>query len=71
MIQYGIKFSTKHPSETNKNFENSHLNSIIISVKIVLFTIKIEIFCNQNRIGLKYFADISFGMTLVQIDRQK
>ena len=31
---------------------------------------KIEIFCNQNSIGLKYFAEIWFGVFLVQIDRQ-
>ena len=30
---------------------------------------KIEIFCNQNSIDLKYFAEIWFGMFLVQIDR--
>ena len=28
MLHYGIKLSTKHPSETNKNFENSCLKSI-------------------------------------------
>ena len=56
MMQYGIKLSTKHPSETNNNFENSHLKSIIFSVKNRTFyniPIKIEIFCNQNSIGLK------------------
>ena len=31
----------------------------------------IEIFCILNSIGLKYFAEIWFGMFLVQIDRQK
>ena len=25
MMQYGITLSTKHPSETNNNFENSYL----------------------------------------------
>ena len=25
MMQYGIKLSTKHPSETNNNFEINHL----------------------------------------------
>ena len=57
--------STKHPSETKNNFENSYLKSIIFSVKNRTFyniSIKIEIFCNQNSIGLKYFADIWFGM---------
>ena len=29
-----------------------------------------KIFRNQNNIGLKYFANIRFGMFLVQIDRQ-
>ena len=29
MMQYGIKFSTNHPSETNNNFENSYLKLII------------------------------------------
>ena len=74
MMQYGIKLSTKHPSEIKNNFENSYLKSIIFSVKNRIFyniPIKIEIFCNQNSIGLKYFADIWFGMFLVQIYRQK
>ena len=74
MMQYGIKLSTKHPSETNNNFENSYLKSVIFSVKSITFyniPTKIEIFCNQNSIGLKYFAEIGFCMFLVQIDRQK
>ena len=29
MMQYGFKLSTKHPSETNNDFENSYLKSII------------------------------------------
>ena len=29
MVQYEIKWSTTHPSETNNNFENSYLKSII------------------------------------------
>ena len=29
MMQYGIKWSTKHPSETKNHFENSYLKSII------------------------------------------
>ena len=65
MMQYGIKLSTKHPSETNNNFENSYLKSVIFSVKSITFNnipIKIEIFCNQNSNGLKYFAEIWFGM---------
>ena len=55
MVQYGIKLSIKHPSETKNNFENSYLKSIIFLVKNRTFyniTIKIEIFCNQNSIGL-------------------
>ena len=73
-MQYGIKLSKRHPSETNNNFENSYLKSVIFSVKSITFyktSIKIEIFCNQNSIGLQYFAEIWLGMFLVQIDRQK
>ena len=29
MMQYGFKLSTKHLSETNNNFENSYLKSVI------------------------------------------
>ena len=29
MMQYGIKLSTKHPSETNNKFENCYLKPII------------------------------------------
>ena len=32
---------------------------------------KINIFCIQNNIGLDYFADIRFGMFLIQIDIDK
>ena len=74
MMQYGIKLSTKQPSETKNNFENSYLKSIIFSVKDRTFhniPIKIEICCNQNSIGLKYFADIWFGMFNDQVYRQK
>ena len=74
MMQYGIKLSTKHPSETNNNFENSYLKSILFGKKYFFFyniPIKIEIFCNQNSIRPKYFADIRFRMFLVQIDIQK
>ena len=39
MMQHGIKLSTKYPSETNKNFENCYLESIIFGKKIKLFTI--------------------------------
>ena len=69
-----IKLSTKHPSEIKNNFENSCYKAIIFSIKNRTFyniQIKIEIFCNQNSNGLKYFADIWFGMCLVQIYRQK
>ena len=74
MMQYGINLSTKQPSETKNSFENSYLKSIIFSVKNRTFyniPIKIEIFCNQNSIGLKYFADIWFGMFYLQVYRQK
>ena len=74
MMQYGFKLSTKHPSETNNNFENSYLKSLSFLVKNKTYyniPIKIKIFCNKNNIGLKYFADIRFGMFLVKIDRQK
>ena len=74
MMPYGIKLSTKQPSETKNNFENSYLQSIIFSVKNRTFyniPIKIEIFCNQNSICLKYFAYIWFGMFYVQVYRQK
>ena len=74
MMQYGFKLSTKHPSETNNNFENSYLKSISFLVKNKTFyniPIKIKIFCNKNNIGLKYFVDIRFGMFLVKLDRQK
>ena len=74
MVQYGIKLSVKHQSETNNNFEHSYLKSIIFSVTNITFyniPIKFKIFCNHNNIGLKYFADIWFGMFLVQIDRRK
>ena len=33
MNQCGISFSTKHPSETNNNFKNSYLKSIIFGKK--------------------------------------
>ena len=55
MMQYGIKLSSKHPSENKNNFEKSYLKSFIFSVKNRTFyniPIKIEIFCNQNSIGL-------------------
>ena len=74
MMQYGIKLSTKHPSETNNNFENSYLKAVKVSVKSITFyniPIKNDLFCNQNSTGLKYFAEIWFCMFLVKIDRQK
>ena len=74
MVHYGIKLNTKHPSETINNFENCYLKSIIFGVKNNTFyyiPIKIKIFCYQNNIGIKYLADIRFGMFLVHIDGQK
>ena len=37
MVQYGTRLSTKHPSETNNNFENSYLKSVICSIKSITF----------------------------------
>ena len=74
MMKYGFKLSTKHSPETNDRLKNSYLKSIKNLVKNKLFyniPIQIKIFCNSNNIGLKYFADIRFGMFLVKIDRQK
>ena len=74
MVQHGFKLSTKHPPETNNHLKSSYLKSISILVKNITFyniQIKIKIFCKQNNIGLKYFADIRFGMFIVKIDRQK
>ena len=74
MVQYGFKLSTKHPPETYNHFEKCYFKSISILVKNKTFyniPIKIKIFCNKNNIGLKYFANIRFGMFLVKIDRQK
>ena len=65
MMQYGFELSKKHPPETNKHLKNSYLNLVSILVKNKTFyniPIKIKIFCNKNNIGLKYFADIRFGM---------
>ena len=73
MMQYGTKLSTKHPSETKNNFEKSYLKSIIFPVKnrtFYIIPIKIEIFCYQNTIGLKYFANIWVGMFLEKVYRQ-
>ena len=69
-MQYGFKLSKKHPSETINNFENSYLISIIYLVRNKTFYI-IPMFCNRTNIGLKCFADIRFGIFLVQIDSQK
>ena len=74
MMQYWFKLSTKQASETNNNFKNSYLKSIKYLVKNKPFyniPIKIEIFCNENNTGLKYFADVRVGMLLVKIDRQR
>ena len=65
MMQYGIKLGPKHPSETNNNFENVYLKSTIFLNKNYTFyniPTKIKIFSYSNNIGLKYFADIRFGM---------
>ena len=66
MMHYGIKLSTKHPSETNNNFVNSNLKSIIYLVKkkkkIYNIPIKIKIFHDRNNIIHKYFVNIGFDM---------
>ena len=74
IMQYGIRLSTKQPSETKNNFENSYLKINHFLVKNKTFNnipIKIKIFHHQNINGLKYFADVRFGMFLAQLDRQK
>ena len=74
MMHYGFKLSTKHPPETNNHLKNSYLKSIRILAKNETFyniPIKIKIFCIENNIGLKYFADIKLVIILVKIDRQK
>ena len=74
MMQYRIKLSTKHPSETNYNFKKllSKINHFLVKNKTFYnIPIKVKIFCFKNNIGSKYFADIRFGMFLVQIDEQK
>ena len=60
MMQYGIKLSTKHSSETNNNFKNLYLKSITFNKNFIFYNIPIKnkIFPNQNNIGLKYFSDI-------------
>ena len=73
-MQYGNKLSTEHQSETNINFKK-------IVFKITHFLnknkrfynipVKIKILRYQNNTGLKYFADIRFGMFVVEINRQE
>ena len=72
MMQHGIKLSTKQTSQTYNNFENCYLNQSF-SVKNKQnynVQIKIKIFCYKKNICIKYFADIRYGMFLVQIDGQ-
>ena len=67
MMQYGIKLTTKHPSETNNNFKKSYLKSFF-GKKIKLFTIiyfEIKIMLVLNILPLLGLA------CLVQLDRQK
>ena len=54
---YGIELSANRPSETNRNFKKSYLKSILFVKLFTIFQL-----CNQNNIGLKYFADIRFDM---------
>ena len=75
-MQYGNKLSTKHPSETNNNFENYYLKLTIFlnnNYTIYSIPINIKIFLNHNKIGLKHFANIRSDVLLfqIQIDRQK
>ena len=58
MMQYGIQLSKKHPSETNNSFFLSKINHFLAKNE----TFYNKIFCYQNNIGLKYFADIRFCM---------
>ena len=69
MVHYGIELSTKHPSETNNNSKIYHV--LVKNNTFYNIPIKIKISCYQNNIGIKYFADIRFGMFLVQIGGQK
>ena len=46
-MEYGFKLSTKHPSETNNNFETSFLKSIFFLVKrLRCFVVKIILVLN-------------------------
>ena len=46
MVQYGFKMSTKHPSETNNNFEKPYLKSIIFLAKNIFFeTFQLSLRC--------------------------
>ena len=45
-MQYGIRFSTKHPSETNNNFENSYVIKKDIGLKYFA-DIRFEMFLFQ------------------------
>ena len=61
-MQYGVKLSREHPSETNYNFKNSYLKSIIFLDKNWTFyniPIKIKIFRNQNNICLKDIENLA------------
>ena len=63
MMQYGFKLSTKHPSETNNNFEKILFKINQYFDKKYFFgniPIKIKIFCNKNNIGLNYSVNIRF-----------
>ena len=42
MMQYWIKLSTKHPSETNNYFENSYLESIIFWTFFMIMILQIN-----------------------------
>ena len=74
MVQYGIKLSTKHPSEINNNLKLSYLKSILLKIKLDFFTIfqlRLRYFVMKKNVGPNYFANIRFVMFLAQLDRQK
>ena len=53
MMQYGVKLSTKHPSETNKNFENSYLFGK--NRPFTIFQIRLRYFVNKIVLVLNIF----------------
>ena len=64
MMQYGIKLSTKQPSETNNNFKKFlfKINHFFKFIFFTIFQVRLRYIVSKNNIDLKYFADIRFGM---------